>query len=99
MGFGGYPGNRHSNTRWGSCEGLQSDMGGSGIKSIKKSGSQSDKDAACCAACQANDSCEAWVQATDGDSCWLKKITSSNNKRNSGIKSNSTAWEVFNTFV
>jgi palmitoyl-protein thioesterase len=59
-------------------------MGGNDVGSLKTTGSQAEKDAACCAACSAKDDCQAWVQATDGNGCWLKTLSSENKNRNSG---------------
>lgn len=81
--FGSQSSTRHGNVR-GMCEGLNQDMGGHDISSSKTAGTQAQKDAACCAACKASDDCDAWVQATNGNSCWLKKLSNRNARRNSG---------------
>eukprot|EP00936_MAST-01D_sp_MAST-1D-sp1_P000515 g515.t1 len=79
---------RHSNFR-GDCTPLWVDIaykqneqkGKQGYPALViTSGSQQQRDLACCRACAADDGCEAWVQATDNDDvqpkqCWLRRAT------------------------
>merc|ERR1719213_1115507 len=62
----------------GSCIGLNKDFNGDlstqDVRSTTYTGdTDEEKDASCCAQCDAEPQFEYWVRATDMDGCWLKK--------------------------
>lgn len=71
---------RHSNFK-GDCTPLWVDIAPKHTKTpMKTLGSQQQRDLACCRACNADSTCEAWVQGTDTDdkdsgTCWLRQLT------------------------
>jgi palmitoyl-protein thioesterase len=73
---------RHSNLR-GDCTPLWVDIAYKDTApAAPTSGSQQERDLACCRRCSASPSCEAWVQATDSadggaPQCWLRRVTAS----------------------
>ena len=58
----------------GTCNATHQEMAGTDVGGTTYTGTtDAERDASCCARCEANPACEFWVRATDSSDCWLKK--------------------------